>query len=289
MEFAAAQEVDNRIRDVVRTYPIDVDALIERSKAERRLARRRVRGMAIAASVAALGLSVAAISALQPTRGAYVAGEQRQEFELEDGSVVALNAHSEVRAAFSAEARDLYLEKGQGFFRVRQDAHRPLRVHAGLAMVVAVGTEFDVSVARDQTVTAVVVKGVVQAKPQLAPPKTPRPVQAVTLSAGQSVTIHQDGRIEPVKKVDATAATAWWQPEQQLVFDRWPLAEVAKEFNRYNAAPKLIVEGAELRRLPVSGVFWKTRPESLLNVLKLNKTIKIVRNGEDITLRDSGP
>ncbi|MET0497256.1 MAG: FecR domain-containing protein, partial [Steroidobacteraceae bacterium] len=164
MEFALAQEVDNRLQRFNRTRHLDVDALIERSKQEQQSNRRREWTARIAASIAVVGLLSASVAFLHREPTTYVTTEEQQLIDLDDGSVVALNGQSQMRVEFSADARDLYLEKGQGIFRVRHDKSRPFRVHAGTTVVEAVGTQFDVRVADDQTIVAVV-EGIVQLKP----------------------------------------------------------------------------------------------------------------------------
>ena len=207
--------------------------------------------------------------------------------DLDDGSVVALNGQSQMRVGFSADARDLYLEKGQGIFRVRHDARRPFRVHAGTAVVEAVGTQFDVRVANDQTIVAVV-EGIVQLK---SGSSTNAPEIISTLAAlprvtaGESATIHNDGHAEEVKKIDVATATAWRQSAEQLEFENEPLAEIANEFNRHNAMPKLRIEGDELRERRFILVFKNASPESLLNYLAQDDALEFIREGDDIVVR----
>ena len=287
MEFALAQEVDNRLLNSHRVRHLDVDALIERSKREQCSNHRRAWTARIAASVAIVGL-LAGIVMLQRTPDTYATTEEQQLIDLDDGSVVALNGQSQMRVEFSADARDLYLEKGQGIFRVRHDARRPFRVHAGTAVVEAVGTQFDVCVANDQTIVAVV-EGIVQLKSGSSTTSAPEIISTHAalprVTAGESATIHNDGHAEEVKKIDVATATAWRQSAEQLEFENEPLADIANEFNRHNAMPKLRIEGDELRERRFILVFKNASPESLLNYLAQDDALEFIREGDDIVVR----
>jgi transmembrane sensor len=288
-EFAFAQEVDNRLQRFHRVHHVDVDALIERSKQERRFRQWRAWTARIAASIAVLGVLSAAVVIRHRTPETYITREKQHLIDLADGSVVALNAQSQMRVVFSDETRDLYLERGQGIFRVRHDAKRPFRVHAGTAVVEAIGTQFDVCVAGDRTMVAVV-EGVVQLKSgsstTSATEEESIPVGLPILSAGQSATIRHDGYTEEVKAIDVVAATAWRQAQEQLEFKNEPLAQIASEFNRHNAMPKLRIQGDELRARRFILVFKNSSPQSLLNYMAQDPALEFVREGDDILIRE---
>jgi transmembrane sensor len=288
-EFALAQEVDNRLHQFHRMRHIDVDALVERSKKERRFNQRRAWMTSIAASIAVVGVLLAGVVMLDRSPETYSTTQEQKLIDLEDGSVVALNAQSQMRIVFSAEARDLYLEKGQGIFRVRHDAKRPFRVHAGPAVVEAIGTQFDVQVAGDQT-TIAVVEGVVKLTPSSSAMSATKErstfVELPRITAGQSATVRHDGHAEDVKAVDVATVTAWRQPAEQLEFKNRPLADIAAEFNRHNATPKLRVEGDSLRERQFILIFKNANPESLLNYLAHDEALELVQEGDDIVIRE---
>jgi transmembrane sensor len=85
-------------------------------------------------------------------------GEQRA-ITLADGSVVHVNTNSRLETRLAAHGREVYLGKGEAHFSVAHDSQRPFRVHAGGAVVRAVGTEFDVRVHEDRSLEVIVTEG----------------------------------------------------------------------------------------------------------------------------------
>jgi transmembrane sensor len=77
-----------------------------------------------------------------------------------------------------------------------------------------------------------------------------------------------------------------WRP-RRYVFRDEPLAEVINQFNRYRAVP-IIIDGLELPRLEVSGVFDLNDAESLMEYLRAFQTVTITRL-TDGTVRLSRP
>jgi transmembrane sensor len=117
--------------------------------------------MAAAAALAAVAVGVGALwlqrgSELQTLSTAV--GQQRN-VTLADGSVVTLNTNTIVESDLRHRTREIYLLKGEAHFQVAHDRSRPFLVHAGDAVVRAVGTAFEVRVLADQHVDVVVNEG----------------------------------------------------------------------------------------------------------------------------------
>jgi transmembrane sensor len=68
----------------------------------------------------------------------------REVVPLSDGTQVQLNTNTKVRAAVTAGARDVWLERGEAYFEVAHDPAHPFRVHAGDRVVTVLGTKFSV-------------------------------------------------------------------------------------------------------------------------------------------------
>jgi transmembrane sensor len=242
----------------------------------------------IAASVALVSmLGIAVWFARSAGDDAYATnlGEQRV-FELSDGSVVFLNTQSRIQVRYSDAVRDIYLRDGQALFQVRHDAARPFRVHAGSAVIQAIGTQFDVRLVADRAVVAVV-EGMVQVSSSdpdddaQASSVLPTPAR---IAAGEGATIEAGGLIEVAAKVDADALTAWRR--QRLVFRDTPLGDIAGEFNRYNRVPKLRVEGSAAAAQRYNGSFNTHSPESLLNYLAQDPGLSFERQGDEVVIRE---
>lgn len=244
-------------------------------------------GTAVAMFVLVLGWSGAAMNFLHPNKYGTAVGEQRA-IELADGSVIHLNTQSRVRVDFSHDARDVYLQEGQAIFKVKRDSVRPFRVHVDRAVIQAIGTQFDVHRLADRTDVAVI-EGSVQV---VAGPSSPDDFDAATLAqlpeririaAGEAISIAAGGEITPPAPIDVAEANAWQQ--RRLIFRKSTLAEIVAEFNRYNRAPQIRVEGETLRARRFSGVFDADDPESLLKYLASDSGLVFDRQGHEIVIR----
>jgi len=218
-------------------------------------------------------------------------GEQRL-VTLADGSTAELNTQSKIEVRYGAHQRDVRLLKGEALFHVAKDASRPFIVGSGGTQVRAVGTEFDVYAGQAATIVSVV-EGRVEVVPPSAaqvlpgtaaqePPSTTRGQTAGTLlPAGYRLVVSGTGRVETTP-VDPAAAIAWTQ--HQLVFDSASVANVAEEFNRYNAR-QLIVEGT-LRDVRVSGVFATSNPMAFVRFLQDRFGAQVTETDSDIRVRN---
>jgi transmembrane sensor len=259
---------------------------------DRRAAGRKVRLLALAASIAAAAVA----SWLYAERETYstAIGEQRS-LNLYDGSVIELNARSRVRVRFSKGARAVELVQGQALFHVAKDSARPFIVRSGETSVRAVGTEFDVYRKKIVTVVSVVEGRVAVSSSSPSPSTNPwpsgslgQPPQALVaragellLTAGEQLTVTPRAAQKAVHP-DVAAATAWTQ--RRLVFNSAPLGEVVEEFNRYNTR-QLVIDSPELQSFGVIGVFSSADPSSLLRFLNAQPGIIVIESETEIHIR----
>src|SRR6202789_4458582 len=110
---------------------------------------------------------------------------QQRNVTLADGSTVTLNTNTIVETDLRRRTREIYLRKGEAHFQVAHDRSRPFLVHAGDAVVRAVGTAFEVRVLTDQHVDVVVNEGRVEVQPALPAPQNTHahPAAAPTVRA----------------------------------------------------------------------------------------------------------
>jgi transmembrane sensor len=264
--------------------------------------RRRLRlfsvvSLGVAAATAALFLAPTLVhNWLHPNQYTTSVGEQRA-IELPDGSAIAINAQSSLRVAFSATARDVYLNSGQAMFTVAKDASRPFRVHVIASggdarsaskdtVIQALGTKFDVRRHSDR-INVAVIEGVVQIRSDARANALDAALAEINelekVAAGQAVSIESTGLITPPAPVNLSDVSAWQQ--RRLVFADNTLEEIAEEFRRYNRAPQIRIEGDDLRMQRFSGVFDADYPEALLMYLSSDNTIILDRNGDDVVIR----
>jgi transmembrane sensor len=260
--------------------------------------RRLVAGLALAASVAVVGVSLALLLGAQVIE---TGRAERRSVTLADGSVVQLDPESRLRIRLRKDERDVSLEHGRALFRVAKDPMRPFVVRAEATQVRAIGTQFGVEQSREGIVVTVAEGKVAVRARDLARNEIadrgstgsgplpggrsgaarPSPTAEVLLSAGQQVIVPRRGPAEAVRAVDTDRELAW--VAGRLVFDNESVADVIEEFNRYNVV-QLHVASPQLAQRSVSGVFDASEPESFIGFMKSVAPVNVHRAGQDITI-----
>jgi len=209
---------------------------------------------------------------------------QHRTVTLADGSIVTLNTNSIVETNFGRQARDIYLRKGEAHFEVAHDRLRPFLVHAGDAVVRAVGTEFEVRVRADQHVDVLVNEGRVEVQPEIAEVPAPdaalraQPValaKVKAVSAGEELsTATNNYAIVPVSAEQLSSDLAW--REGAVVFDSAPLSQAVTEIQRYTDA-RIAISDPAIASLPVGGRFKTDDLQGFLDGLEEALPITIRR------------
>jgi transmembrane sensor len=197
-------------------------------------------------------------------------GEQRV-VPLEDGSTIYLNTDTQIRVVYSDKEREVRMSAGEASFKVAPDPSRPFRVHIGNAVVQAVGTEFNIYKRPTQT-TITVVEGAVRVSDRVE-----------RLTAGHALSLPLNGRAGAPVAVDVTQITAWRQ--RRLIFEWQTLESIAAEFNRYNRAPQIRVEGDSTRARRYTAVFDADNPQALLKFLAKDPDLTFAAVGGDFVIR----
>lgn len=216
-------------------------------------------------------------------------GENRS-VRLADGSTVTLGGNSRVAVSFRPRERDIDLLRGEAFFTVAKNRHRPFRVAAGRAVVVAVGTQFDVR--RD---TSQVMVDVVEGRVVVIPHSSLVPISLlrmfrpeltpVFVGAGERTAVNGH-EVEPPSQVhDPEDATSW--RSGRLVFRMQPLDEVLQQVNRYSRTP-IVIADPDVAQLKVTGTVvggdvagWVESLHSALGIVAVQEPDRIVlRQGQ---------
>lgn len=230
----------------------------------------RWRAGALAATVVAIVLSMAWSFYKQQadTRFQTAIGEQVAVL-LPDGSSFNLNTNSRVDVDYSQRSRVIHLERGEAYFNVAHDAHRPFWVHAGDRWVRAIGTAFNVYL-RPAGVQVTVSEGtvnVVDATGGESPPSDASYAKsAAAVTAGEQA--DAQGNADVIRALNAAElnrSLAW--RKKSLYFHDEPLGNVVNELMRYTPL-EIEVRDASLRNLPVGGTF-QTSPEGAEALLKM--------------------
>jgi transmembrane sensor len=206
-----------------------------------------------------------------------------QRVTLADGSVLELNASSEVRVDFLPAERHVELKRGEAHFTVAKDPARPFIVHAGKVAVRAVGTAFNVRLA-GEGVEVLVTEGRVRVENAATAGGLPE------LVAGQRLLVPAQPGLgagaAPAEELTPAAihtVLAWQGP--RLRFNETPLAEVVAQFNRHNQV-QIELGDASLASLPVDGSFRSENVEAFIRLLESDASLRVERIGEQrIVLR----
>lgn len=260
-EYLAISRIAGELGDALRAMPIDLEAPIDGDSVQpsdnvvalpvrrplppsaatqaRPAPRTRLRWIA-AAAVLLLGLGIG-VQSLWTQSGQYVAAHGApRSFVLPDGTIVHLNAESELSMRFGPFHRHVELARGQASFTVA-DEHRPFAVHAAGLQVQDIGTTFDVSLQREQARI-----GVTEGRVRIFSGDDEGRLLA-DLPAGQSARIYYRDHAVSVSNEDVDTMTAWWK--RRIVFRNEPLRDVADQFNRLNTVRLRVDDAAGALRL----------------------------------------
>ncbi len=246
--------------------------------------RRRALQFAAAATIALTVAGAMWIRTGSDVRILSTAVGRQSHVTLIDGSIVTLNTDTILEADLSRGARQLYLRRGEVHFQVAHDRARPFLVHAGNAVVRAVGTEFEVRLHPDQHVDVVVNEGRVEVQ-AVAPAATqqtsnagPRLASVTTLrtlSAGEQLsTATADYPIVPVSQQQLSSEQAW--RDGAIIFDGQPLSQAVSEIQRYTDA-HIVVSDARVADLRVGGRFRTDDLQGFLDGLQAALPVTIRR------------
>jgi transmembrane sensor len=218
---------------------------------------------------------------------------QQRNVTLADGSVVTLNTNTIVETNLSRRVRQIYLRKGEAHFQVAHDRSRPFLVHAGDAVVRAVGTQFEVRLLTDQHVDVVVNEGRVEVQaaepivPSSVPGATSRPETAATvraLSAGQQLsTATVDYPVIPVSSAQLSSELAW--REGAIIFDGQSLSEAIAEIERYTDS-RIVVSDPRIAGLRVGGRFRTDDVQGFIDGLQSALPVTIRRTADGLIYID---
>ncbi len=292
-EFLMAWSIDQSLDQLDSQRRIDIDALL--AQVNERVAvlpvadapghRETAHGAArrrwtyrIAAGIAALGL-IGWLIVVQQQSGWQEfrtgTGEQRA-LQLEDGSVVHLNAHSHIELRFSADARDIRLIDGEALFEVHHES-RPFHVFTRDTVIRDIGTRFNVY-SRADSMKVAVIEGSVELTSAHANAAGKAAAAPVIVVADQRARIDNAGAVTIDTVPDISETTAWWQ--RRLVYRNEPLAHIVEEFNRYNRR-RIRLEGQSVMERSYTGVFNADDPDSLAQVLANDPELIVERQADD--------
>jgi transmembrane sensor len=272
-----------------------LDGLPDRQHGQTLPAQRRNHWwLAVAATlVAAIGGASWLLYKGNETQTLATAVGQHRNVTLTDGTVITLNTNTIVETSFSRTARQIFLRKGEAHFEVARDRSRPFLVHAGDAVVRAIGTEFEVRLRADQHVEVLVNEGRVEVEPAAlisqpraagdhAPAIPTVTVRAV--SAGEQLSTATTSYVViPVSTEQLSSELAW--RDGAVVFDSAELSQAITEIQRYTDA-RILISDPTIGTLPVGGRFKTDDLQGFLDGLEAALPVKIRRTTDGLIYVD---
>lgn len=201
-----------------------------------------------------------------PTRSYATRMGERTDLQLPDGSMVRLNARSAVQITYSAGQRSLKLIRGQALFKVAKDLTRPFVVVAGDERITALGTEFDVRMARTSGLRVALVEGKLAVEGK---------GQATTILKPNDVLQSVGSHVSVSHVADLRSLVSW--TNGVLMFTNTPLAEAVEELNRYSATP-IMLDDPSLGSIKISGTFRAGQSRQFLEAVELAFPVRISRD-----------
>lgn len=228
---------------------------------------------------------------------------------LPDGTVVELNASSEIAVDFSKEFRAVRLLHGEAHFAVAKDKSRPFVVSVGPVKVRAVGTGFNVRY-EQSAVQVLVTEGTVAVAndssdstpasaqnnqaPQSAPASSASGVSVQSKIAGASpemiltagyrtvILLTRDLGTKPnpsaLPESEIRQVLAW--REMRFELSNATLDQAVALFNR-KGRMQLAIEDEELRERRISGIYWADNSTQFAELIESTLEIKAVRQASD--------
>ncbi len=225
---------------------------------------------------------------------------ERKNFQLPDGSVVALNAGSKMyfKENYGISSRDIYLE-GEAFFDVKHNQSLPFIVHTLAMDIKVLGTAFNVKAYPDEKITETsLLRGIVEItlKQEQNRKVMLHPNQKVKWKlrdsfADSSITAivkkgkklpSVDSLVQSLNKTDEgkIQETAW--TENKLVFEDEEFADIAILLERWYGV-KVEFSDDYIRRYRFTGVFVKEQLGTVLSFLKESRSFNYEIIPGDIT------
>lgn len=200
---------------------------------------------------------------------------QKSKIHLSDGSIVHLNAQSEISypKGFDEDKREIHL-KGEAYFEVAKNVNRPFTVISKSVATTALGTEFNVN-SFSNDVQIALIEGSVEVKSMVSENKlllSPSDVVAYKPSSGQFL------------KTRKTAEESVLWTNSIIYFDKTPIEEVIATLNRWYAVDITTTNKRLDTNLTVSGSFKNQSLELVLNKIGYSLDFEYQIEGQNVLI-----
>lgn len=190
-----------------------------------------------------------------------------------DRTQIELNTDTIVRYRMTSNERTVWLEKGEAWFHVAHDAAHPFTVVVGRHKITDLGTEFLVHRGAGD-VEVVLLNGRAALSTEGAQTAALRPGDDAVATAVSMSVMHRSSQ-------ELADALAWRRG--MLVFRNTRLADVIREFNRYNTT-KLILAAPSIENVKVTAELKADDYVAFLNLAQTMLSLHADREGNNIVI-----
>lgn len=202
-------------------------------------------------------------------------GSEMKEVSLPDGTVVKLNANSELAYAkgFGEAHRNIIL-KGGANFDVERNESLPFIIEANNGKVEVLGTSFDVKAYPGKDVELNVAEGTVKFS------SAEEEIKAEILNAGEKAKLSTDGKSIEKDLLENQNYAAWWT--RKLVFEDTPFDKVIKSLEETYWVE--IDYSDALLNCPLTATYENKPLDEVFDLLKstfVGSQLKVIRTKEN--------
>jgi transmembrane sensor len=190
-----------------------------------------------------------------------------------DHTQIELNTDTVLRFRMTTAERTVWLEKGEAWFHVAHDAAHPFAVIAGRHRITDLGTEFFVRRGSDGVEVALL-NGRAALSTEGA--------QTATLTPGDDA-VATPSSVSVARKTQQELADELAWRRGMLVFRKTKLADVVREFNRYNTT-RLVISDPSIADEPFTADLKTDDFGAFLNLAQTVLNLRAVREGNDILI-----
>ncbi|MGC8594583.1 MAG: FecR family protein [Candidatus Kryptoniota bacterium] len=206
---------------------------------------------------------------------------QKVDLKFDDGTRIILNSSSKISYVENADrTREVYLS-GEAYFDVVHNSSSPFVVHTSKAVIKDLGTRFDVRSWPDDGKTDVVVaEGTVSVQSEGGQ-------SAVRVSAGEGISLDQNGTIVKLKHVDLNQAIAW--TEGKIILRNTAMKDVVRQIWHEYGIKIFTADSSILSRTITATLTKKESANEVLNIIALSLNITYRDSNDSVILLPSKP
>ncbi len=271
--YLRVQNGDARMESLVAHSPPRLTLL--QARAPRRHLTFPLLAAASIVLVAALGVLYLRAPIEPPVRTFATNVGGRAALKFGDGTEIELNTDTAVRYRMTTDRRIVWLDRGEAYFRVTHDAANPFSVIVAGHRITDLGTEFLVRDDRG-TVNVALVKGRAQLRSE-----TPGAGEAVLMPGDDAVATSVSLSVTKKNPRDIGDELAW--RSGMLVFRNTKLADVAREFNRYNES-KIVITDPSIAGLKFSAELKTDDYQGFLQLVQAALHLRVDQQGHEFLI-----